>query len=187
MLKTTLLHPEILRACAGGDITQKFIADGNYPAATKRGPYAELVSLQLSPGIPSVAQVLRALVSALPIDAVNTMGIPPEDPYAKVWRASCLGGVPRHSRGGRGDAGPADFEVGFLQSGRFAGSCADDSNCRPGALGQCPVDHRLSYPLTHASRCAPTLPGAIPPRGVSHGSEPDGPLAAIFYQKTSSR
>jgi L-fucose mutarotase len=84
MLKTTLLHPEILRACArAGHHSKILIADGNYPAATKRGPYAELVSLQLSPGIPSVAQVLRALVSALPIDAVNTMGIPPEDPYAK--------------------------------------------------------------------------------------------------------
>jgi L-fucose mutarotase len=25
---------------------------------------------------------LRALVSAIPIDAINTMGIPPDDPYA---------------------------------------------------------------------------------------------------------
>ena len=84
MLKTTLLHPDILRIVArGGHHTKILIADGNYPAATKKGPNAELVSLQLMPGIPTVAQVLQALLSALPIDAVNTMGIPADDPYAK--------------------------------------------------------------------------------------------------------
>jgi L-fucose mutarotase len=30
-----------------------------------------------------VAQVLAALVSVVPIDAMNTMGIPEDDPYAK--------------------------------------------------------------------------------------------------------
>jgi L-fucose mutarotase len=84
MLKTTLLHPEILRICArAGHHSRILIADGNYPAASKRGPQSELVCLQLSPGVPTVAQVLRALLSALPIDALNTMGIPPDDPYAK--------------------------------------------------------------------------------------------------------
>jgi len=83
MLKTTLLHPEILRVCArAGHHGKILIADGNYPASSKRGPQAELVCLQLTPGVPTVAQVLRALLSALPIDAVNTMGIPPDDPYA---------------------------------------------------------------------------------------------------------
>ena len=66
------------------------VADGNYPAASKRGPQAELICLQLSPGIPTVAQVVRALASALPFDAMHTMAIPPDDPYAKfgeppVW------------------------------------------------------------------------------------------------------
>ena len=84
MLKTTLLHPEILRICArAGHHSTILIADGNYPAATKRGPHTELVCLQLSPGVPTVTQVLRALLSALPIDVLNTMGIPPDDPYAK--------------------------------------------------------------------------------------------------------
>jgi L-fucose mutarotase len=83
MLKSTLLHPEILRIVAkGGHHSKILIADGNYPAATKKGPNAELVCLQLMPGIPTVAQVLKALLSALPVDAVNTMGIPPDDPYA---------------------------------------------------------------------------------------------------------
>ena len=84
MLKTSLLHPDILRIIArGGHHSTILIADGNYPAATKKGPNAELVCLQLTPGVPTVAQVLRTLLSALPIDHVNTMGIPPDDPYAK--------------------------------------------------------------------------------------------------------
>src|SRR5437879_11453514 len=91
MLKTTLLHPDILRIVArGGHHSKILIADGNYPAATKKGPNAELVCLQLMPGVPTVAQVLSTLLHALPIDHVNTMGIPPEDPYAQhgdplVW------------------------------------------------------------------------------------------------------
>ena len=91
MLKTTLLHPDILRIAARtGHHGKILIADGNYPAWNKRGPNAELVSLQLIPGVPTVAQVLRALLSAVPLDAIQTMGIPPDDPYAKfgeppVW------------------------------------------------------------------------------------------------------
>ena len=59
MLKTTLLHPDILRVIArAGHHAKILIADGNYPASTKRGPNAELVCLNLSPGIVTVAQVL---------------------------------------------------------------------------------------------------------------------------------
>jgi L-fucose mutarotase len=91
MLKTQLTHPEILRALArAGHHSKILIADGNYPAATKMGPNAELISLNLSPGVVTVAQVLRALLSTVPIDAVNTMGIPADDSYAQqgeppVW------------------------------------------------------------------------------------------------------
>jgi L-fucose mutarotase len=91
MLKTTLLHPEILRVVArAGHHARILIADGNYPASTKRGPHAELVCLNLSPGVVTVAQVLAALLSAVPVDRINTMGIPPDDPYAQqgeppVW------------------------------------------------------------------------------------------------------
>ena len=91
MLKTQLLHPEILRLVAGaGHHSSILIADGNYPAATKKGPHAEIVSLNLAPGIVTVAQVLRALLSAVPVDFINTMGIPSDDAYAQkgeppVW------------------------------------------------------------------------------------------------------
>jgi L-fucose mutarotase len=84
MLNTTLLHPELLSILAqAGHHATVLIADGNYPASSKRGPRARLVSLQLTPGIPTVTQVLRAIVSTVPIDLINTMGIPPDDPYAK--------------------------------------------------------------------------------------------------------
>ena len=84
MLKHTLIHPEI-NAVLGraGHHAKVLIADGNYPASTKRGPNSQLVCLQLSPGIPTVAHVLRSIVTAVPIDAINTMGIPEDDPYAK--------------------------------------------------------------------------------------------------------
>ena len=91
MLKTQLLHPEILRIAArAGHHSSILIADGNYPAATKKGPHAEIVSLNLAPGIVTVAQVLRALLSAVPVDFINTMGIPSDDAYAQkgeppVW------------------------------------------------------------------------------------------------------
>ncbi len=91
MLKTSLLHPEILRVTARcGHHACILIADGNYPASTKRGPKSELVCLQLTPGIPTVAQVLQPLLELVPIDFINTMGIDPTDPYAQqgappVW------------------------------------------------------------------------------------------------------
>jgi L-fucose mutarotase len=84
MLNTTLLHPEILSVLArAGHHAKVLIADGNYPASTKRGRYSRLVALQLSPGVPTVAQVMTAIVSTVPIDLVNTMGIDEDDPYAK--------------------------------------------------------------------------------------------------------
>jgi L-fucose mutarotase len=91
MLNTTLLHPEVLRVLArAGHHSKILIADGNYPASTKRGPHAEIVCLNLSPGVVTVAQALAAVLSAVAIDHVNTMGIPPDDPYAQkgeppVW------------------------------------------------------------------------------------------------------
>jgi len=83
MLNGPLLHPEILRVLArSGHHSKVLIADGNYPAENMRGPRAELVSLQLSPGIPTVADVFAAILGAVRIDEVHTMGIDREDAYA---------------------------------------------------------------------------------------------------------
>src|SRR5450755_3003437 len=82
MLKTSLTHPDILRIVArAGHHSKILIADGNYPASSKRGPNAELVCLNLMPGVVTVAQVLQAVLSAVPIDLVNTMMYTKDDPY----------------------------------------------------------------------------------------------------------
>ena len=91
MLKHQLIHPRINEVLArAGHHARILIADGNYPASTKKGPHAEVVSLNLSPGVVTVAEALRALLSAVPVDQVNMMGIPSDDPYAQkgeppVW------------------------------------------------------------------------------------------------------
>ncbi len=85
MLKHQLIHPKINEVLGrAGHHAQILIADGNYPASTKRGPNAELVCLNLAPGIVTVSQVLKALLSAIPVDKINTMGIPADDPYAQA-------------------------------------------------------------------------------------------------------
>ena len=91
MLKHQLIHPRINEVLGrAGHHAKILIADGNYPASTKKGPNAEVVCMNLAPGVITCAQALCAVLSAIPIDVVNTMGIPAEDPYAKfgeppVW------------------------------------------------------------------------------------------------------
>jgi len=83
MLKHPLIHPEIsLILARAGHHSRILIADGNYPAWSKRGPRAEVVSLNLAPGIVTCAQVLRTLLQSVPVEEINLMGIPPDDPYA---------------------------------------------------------------------------------------------------------
>ena len=92
MLKHTLIHPEI-NAILGraGHSSKVLIADGNYPASNTLGPNAQLVSLNLAPGLLTVNQVLEVLSTAIPIEAVNTMAMPDDDPFKldhdpPVWK-----------------------------------------------------------------------------------------------------
>jgi L-fucose mutarotase len=83
MLKHTLIHPKINEILGrAGHHGKVLIADGNYPASSTLGPNAELVSLNLSPGIVTCAQVLAALVTAIPIEKANTMMYETTGPYA---------------------------------------------------------------------------------------------------------
>jgi L-fucose mutarotase len=85
MLKHQLIHPRINEVLGrAGHHSKVLIADGNYPVSTKRGHNAEIVSLNLSPGVVTVAQVLRAILSAAPVDHVQVMGVPADDPYAQL-------------------------------------------------------------------------------------------------------
>ena len=74
MLKTSLLHPEILHALSGaGHGSQVLIADGNYPASTHTAENAAIVYLNLSPGLVNATDTLRAVATAIPIEAVHVM------------------------------------------------------------------------------------------------------------------
>ena len=83
MLKHRLIHPKINEVLGrAGHHGKVLIADGNYPASSTLGPNAELVSLNLSPGIVTCTQVLEALLSAIPIERANTMMYERTGPYA---------------------------------------------------------------------------------------------------------
>ena len=92
MLKSQLIHPIILNVLgSAGHHAQVLIADGNYPASSKMGPNALLVHLNLMPGVVTCNQVLQALLSAVPVEAVNTMMYETTGPYAlsedpPVWK-----------------------------------------------------------------------------------------------------
>jgi len=92
MLKQKLLHPQILGAlAAAGHNSRVLIADGNYPFSTALGPRADLVFLNLAPGIVTCPQVLEALVSAIPVQGAAVMLPAKSGPYAlpgdpPVWK-----------------------------------------------------------------------------------------------------
>lgn len=73
MLKGKLIHPDIMAAlalCGHGD--KVLIADGNYPLDSKTGD-AELVYLGLTPGQPTVTDVLAAIQSVVNIEKAEVM------------------------------------------------------------------------------------------------------------------
>lgn len=83
MLKHQLIHPQINEILGrAGHHARVLIADGNYPASTTLGPNAQLVSLNLSPGLVTCTQVLRALLTAVPFEAAHTMMYQTTGPYA---------------------------------------------------------------------------------------------------------
>lgn len=73
MLKGKLIHPDIIAAlalCGHGD--KVLIADGNYPLDSKTG-MAETIYLGLTPGLPTVTDVLAAVQSAVVIEKAEVM------------------------------------------------------------------------------------------------------------------
>jgi L-fucose mutarotase len=74
MLKTPLLHPEILRALgSAGHGSRILIADGNYPLSTATPATAARVFLNLRPGCLTVLEVLATLAQVIPIEAAMVM------------------------------------------------------------------------------------------------------------------
>ena len=86
MLKTKLLHPEILGVLGQcGHFSRVLIADGNYPFATMTLPATRKVYLNLTPGIPTVSDVLEALVATVPIQSAMVVS-PPDDSFREIHR-----------------------------------------------------------------------------------------------------
>lgn len=78
MLKSTLLHPEILHALgSSGHGGRVLIADGNYPFITRAHANARRVYLNFTPGRLNVVEVLEGVVSAIPVERADVM-IPAE-------------------------------------------------------------------------------------------------------------
>ena len=74
MLRTRLIHPQILAAlAAAGHGSQVLISDGNFPHATASPPGATRVYLNLSPGRVTVTEVLEALAATVPLEAAAVM------------------------------------------------------------------------------------------------------------------
>lgn len=83
MLKHRLIHPQINEIIGkAGHHGKILIADGNYPASSKKGPNAQVISMNLMPGVISCSQALEAVLSAVPIEEINTMMYTKDDPYA---------------------------------------------------------------------------------------------------------
>lgn len=83
MLRHQLIHPKINEVLGrAGHHAKILIADGNYPASSAIGPRAELVSLNLMPGVITCNQALQAVASAIPIEAAHTMMYETTGPYA---------------------------------------------------------------------------------------------------------
>ena len=74
MIRGQLIHPQIIEALArSGHGSKVLISDGNYPHWTKRGPNAQVVFLNLAPGMLGVVDVLKVLVSEIPIESAAVM------------------------------------------------------------------------------------------------------------------
>lgn len=85
MLRTRLLHPDILRSLASaGHGSKVLIADGNYPFTTGSNPSADIVFLNLAPGLLTVTDVLKVLVDAIPIEAAEVM-MPADGPEPPIF------------------------------------------------------------------------------------------------------
>ena len=96
MLKTKLLHPEILRVLgSSGHFSQVLIADGNYPFVSRSGPNATTVYLNLMPGIPKTTDVLEALLEVIPVQEATVMQIPngARAPVHDEYRKMLPGGI----------------------------------------------------------------------------------------------
>ncbi len=104
MRKYRLAHPGLLGALAAAGHTSKvLLADANYPHATGVVRSAELIHLNLRPGVVEVLEVLELVAEAVPVERAEVMDPDEggEPPLRGQFRALLgpdvpVDGLPRH-------------------------------------------------------------------------------------------
>jgi L-fucose mutarotase len=93
MLKTSVLHPEILAAlgCAG-HLGKVLISDANYPHASRSNPRAKIVWANFVPGVVDAVTALKMVCDLVPVEAIEVMEPERDGPYAMkteppIWEA----------------------------------------------------------------------------------------------------
>jgi L-fucose mutarotase len=85
MLKTKLLHPEILQVLgSNGHGARILISDGNFPATTCTPASAKKVFLNFSQNLLSVVDVLKVLVEFIPVEKALVM-LPADDTVPPIY------------------------------------------------------------------------------------------------------
>ena len=95
MLTTACINPKIMEALAHcGHGSKILIADGNYPLQEKTGS-AKKVFLGVMPGLPTVPEVLRALLSVVNFERAEVM-VPEGGSAPEIFTefTEALGGMP---------------------------------------------------------------------------------------------
>ena len=86
MLRYPLLHPPLLRSLAAtGHGSTILIADANYAHATNVAPGADLIYLNLRPGMIAIDDILTTLLTAVPIESVRSMR-PDDGSTPEFWQ-----------------------------------------------------------------------------------------------------
>lgn len=99
MLRTPIIHPEILSALARlGHGSIVLVTDAHYAVATSTNPRAVVVHTAIVPDVPLTPDVAGCLARTIAIESVTTM-LAPTDELATVGRqiAGAVGDVP-HDR-----------------------------------------------------------------------------------------
>jgi L-fucose mutarotase len=86
MLKTKLVHPEILKVLASaGHGSKILLADGDYPASTTAGRNTTIVHLNVSAGLVNCTQILEVLLPTVLVEKAEVMGVPSGQPDPEIW------------------------------------------------------------------------------------------------------
>lgn len=123
MLRQSLIHPPLLRAlAAAGHGSRILLADANYPVATAVAPRAEVVWLNLAPGLVDVLTLLDLLTGAIPVEAAAVMQ-PDDGPQPEIFD-------------GFADRLPADLALDRLGRSAFYDAARSDDVALAVATGE---------------------------------------------------